>query len=802
MGRRLILQTVPWLGLLACPASHTCHAQADEAVLTAGVPQDWPPQYSLDEHDRPTGFAVDSMEAIAAHAGVRMRYHVYPTFRRALEALESGEVDVVPNLGIIPSRTDRFPFTRPVETFAVPLFVRNASTRYRAPEDLAGQTVGVVESNVAVELLRSNGELKTRLYEDPRIALFELLAGHVEGLAFPEPVALKMAQDIGVGDQLRALDPALVEVKRGVAVAPGRTGLRDRLDAAVERFVRSQRYRDLYAHWYGQPDPFWTTQRVVAGAAFVLLLLVAGFLVWRRRLLQRLAGALRSRRRAEVRYNKLLEQASDGIFVTDLEGNYVDVNEAACRMIGHTREELLRLNVRDLVRPDHLAAQPLRLQRLDAGEQLLVERPLLRKDGTDFPAELSVGRIEDSYVGIVRDVSERKRAEAEIRHHEQLLEHAQRMDAIGRLAGGVAHDFNNLLTAILSGAELLLQDLPHDDPKRGDALEIRAAAERGRTLTRQLLAFGRRQVRNPELLDVGDVVHGMERILHRAAGEKIEVELDLERPALVEMDRSQLEQVILNLVLNARDAQPKGGSIRIATRVAEPDDLPKDGRRGEGKRGPHVVLEVSDQGHGIDPEVHARLFEPFYTTKPRGQGTGLGLSIVHGIVEESGGFIEVETQPERGATFRLYLPQAEGTPHEKAPAPSQHPGAAAAGTVGTVLLVEDEDAVRRMAARALEGAGWSVVQARSAEEALELAERGAAAEVDILVSDVVMPGLDGPALADRLANERPELPVLFVSGYADELLQADALKPAHREFLAKPFALDDLLEAVNRLACR
>ncbi len=380
--------------------------------------------------------------------------------------------------------------------------------------------------------------------------------------------------------------------------------------------------------------------------------------------------------------------------------------------------------------------------------------------------------------------SEREAAEQGRRRLEEELRQRQTLEAIGRLAGGVAHDFNNVLTVILGHARLMLERLGAGDPLRRDAATIADAAVRSAKLTGQLLAFGRRQVLEAQPLDVNSVVSDMETMLRRLIGSHIELVTELQ-PGLgsVQADPSQLEQVILNLVLNARDAMPMGGTLTISTQEARHPD-----------QGGCVALSVHDTGTGIDEQTREHLFEPFFTTKETGRGTGLGLATVYGIVEQSGGAIEVGSEPGRGSTFTVYLPLSgvRAAPEPEKPARDRQ---RAAGNE-TVLLVEDEDPLRSLVRHVLEEQGYDVLEAGSAQAALELAERHAD-EIDLLLTDVVMPGMSGRELAQLLTEARPGLRTLFMSGYSGEAIAEQGLPQALAAFIGKPFEPEDLADRVR-----
>jgi signal transduction histidine kinase len=381
----------------------------------------------------------------------------------------------------------------------------------------------------------------------------------------------------------------------------------------------------------------------------------------------------------------------------------------------------------------------------------------------------------------------------ERRQLEEQLQHSQRMEAVGRLAGGIAHDFNNVLTAVLGSIELLLLDAPPDRPHREELDIIRDAATRARDLIRQLLAFSARQVLQPMVIDLNRLVKDIAKLLRRLIGEDIALETTL-APALgaVRVDTAQIEQVLVNLAVNARDAMPQGGRLAIET-----DNVEMDGTRAPPAAtvpaGRYVLLQVSDSGVGIDALVQAHLFEPFFTTKPRGKGTGLGLATVYGIVRQSEGHVTVESTPGRGATFRIYLPRVEA-PLDPTESPS--PVAAPAAGTETILLAEDERLVRVLAQKVLERAGYRVLVATGGTEALALAEHHDG-PIHLLLTDVVMPEMNGRELARRLAALRPGVRVLYMSGYADEAVAQHGVLDPGTAFLQKPFTPEGLAKKVR-----
>ncbi|HEY2934639.1 MAG TPA: PAS domain S-box protein [Acidobacteriota bacterium] len=414
------------------------------------------------------------------------------------------------------------------------------------------------------------------------------------------------------------------------------------------------------------------------------------------------------------------------------------------------------------------------------------EHGIKRVDGTERILHIQGQVISDAggkafkMIGTTQDITERRRLEEQLRQ-------AQKMEAIGRLAGGIAHDFNNILTAILGYSDLLLEQLPDWDSKKNDALEIKKAGERAQALTQQLLAFSRKQMLRPVVIDLNEVISDMEKMLARLIGEHVRLVTRLD-PALerVRLDRGQIEQVILNLAINGRDAMPEGGQLTIRTGKFAPGEiLPKTVPLGA------VMLEVTDTGMGMDKEIRSKVFEPFFTTKEKEKGTGLGLSTVYGIVKQSGGDIEVESD-EEGTTFRIYFPAAEEPTPLK---PDRRPARPQARGAETILLVEDEPAVRSLARRVLQMSGYAVLDASNAGEAMLICQNHSG-PIHLLITDVVMPQMSGRQLAQSLSPLRPEMKIIFMSGYADDVLDGDF--PANEvPFLGKPFTADLLLQKVR-----
>jgi two-component system cell cycle sensor histidine kinase/response regulator CckA len=500
-------------------------------------------------------------------------------------------------------------------------------------------------------------------------------------------------------------------------------------------------------------------------------------------------------RRSEVRYRSLVQTAVYGIYRSSLHGEFLDVNPALIGMLGYSSA----LEV--------LALDPQKDVFLDSGEYArLVEEfqrtgsvdgfevRWKRKDGAAITVRISGRAVAsehepaDVLEAIAEDITERRVLEDQFRQ-------SQKMEAVGRLAGGIAHDFNNLLTVVSGYTEVLLDQLTPAHPLHAKAESIQQASDRATTLTRQLLAFSRKQLLQLKVVDVNAIVEDMERLLRPLIGEDIELITHLE-PSIgcTRADAGQLEQVIMNLVVNAKDAMPRGGKIRISTASVILDES----YRAENifiKHGPYVMISVSDTGQGMDRETQARIFEPFFTTKEKGKGTGLGLSTVYGIIKQSGGYVFVQSEIGRGTVFTIYFPRVDEPTEALGAAPA---ALVAAGGSETVLLVEDEESVRQLIRETLESRGYHVLEAGNGQAALALAA-SRSETIDLVITDVVMPGLSGHELVQQLLSTRPATKVLYLSGHAEETVASPLAPHGPKAFLQKPFTLQNLSRKVREV---
>jgi PAS domain S-box-containing protein len=495
---------------------------------------------------------------------------------------------------------------------------------------------------------------------------------------------------------------------------------------------------------------------------------------WNRTLFREVRARTAALQESEQRFRMTFDHADVGIAHLSSGGRWLRVNQKLCDIVGYTREELLERTFQDITYPEDLPANLENVKRALAGssQTYSMQKRYIKKDSSLVWVHVTVAlargtRKEARYfISVVEDITERKLLEEQLRQ-------SQKMEAIGRLAGGVAHDFNNLLTVIGGYGQMMLAQLDERDSLHVKARAICQAADRAAALTSQLLAFSRRQIVQPRIVNLNDLVAGMQEMLHRLLGEAVSLKtIPSKLPAKVKIDPGQFEQVIVNLAVNARDAMPEGGDLTIEISTADVDQTPR------------VMFCVRDSGTGMDAEVQSHLFEPFYTTKDRGKGTGLGLSIVYGIVKQSGGNIIVNSQLGQGTSFQLFLPRVlAGEPE---PAPDKSAAKMALGSE-TVLLVEDEEALRKLAGEVLRSSGYTVLEAVNGEDAVSVYRRFTG-PIPLLVTDMIMPGMNGRALAERLRGLRPDIKVLYISGYTENLLDLHGPLGPATAFLQKPFA--------------
>ena len=790
-------------------------------TVRVGVYQNKPKLF-MDEHGRAAGLFVELLEEIARAEGWRPVY-VPCQWTACLRALDDGTLDLMPDVAYSRERDRDYDFNRTLVLESWSQLYSRSDESIRALADVNGKRVAVLVDSVQQasfeQMMVGFGFQVTIVPTESFDASFAAVRDGAADLA----IANHFFGDYFHGEYGLVRTPIVFQAAQlHFVTAAGRNA---ELLQAIDRHLDEWRgepnsvYYATLARWMDRPPVGVVPGRVlwIIGITLGLLVLAGGVILLlrsqvraRTRHLERVNEELRQAdaalRKSEAVLNSSQRLGRIGGWEWDLEQQTATWTEETHRIHGIRRGELAPGSREHIERSLACYEPASRGAVRKAFEQCCrhglaydLEAPFQSADGRRLWVRTTAEAVRDAegrvvkVVGSLMDVTERRAAEDERRSLEERLRQSQKMEAVGKLAGGVAHDFNNLLTVILNYTDLALRGMPEDEPVRAELAEVVQAGQRAAVLTRQLLAFSRKQVLEPRPVDLNQVATDLEKMLRRIIGEDVDLRLTLAQDLGVTLaDPGQVEQVIMNLVVNARDAMPGGGTLTIETANADIDEALAS-RGDEVTAGAYVALAVTDSGCGMDEPTRLRIFEPFFTTKERGKGTGLGLSTVYGIVKQSGGHVAVESEPGRGSTFRVYLPRETSavTVPAKAPAPSERPP----GTE-TVLVVEDEEAVRNLAVRILRTAGYTVLVAASADEAVRVAEAHQG-EIRLLLTDMVMPGASGEILAERLGAVRPRLKVLFMSGYFDGEAVGRGVWRAGVRFVGKPFTMETLTQKVR-----
>jgi two-component system sensor histidine kinase EvgS len=767
-------------------------------VIQAGSEIDFPPYAIVDAQGRASGFSVELLQAVADAAELDVRVTTGP-WPEVLQGFKDGRYDVLPLVALSPQRKDMAEYTRPHTMAYDCFFVRKGSPPIASIKGAEGREVIVMTSDAAHEALLHSG-VPVHIVETKTIpeAMQLLASGRHDAVLVPRLLGQLVLRDLKLAGIIEAGTPVPDYNRQfAFAVRPGDPRLRDQLDHGIAVVQASGRYGEIYRKWFHDLEgatrfPWYLL--AWAGGSLVLLAVLGSGWFWSYRQQQKLVVS-------EERFRGAFQYSAIGMALISPEGRWLRVNPAICSMLGYTEAELRAITFQDITYPEDLDADLDQVRRMLAGEieTYSMEKRYLHRQGSIVWALLTVSLLRDVdggalyFVSQIQDFTGRKQAEDQRAALVAQLQQAQKMESIGRLAGGVAHDFNNMLGVILGHAELGLTRVEPSDPVCADLNDIRKAAERSADLTRQLLAFARRQVVAPRVLAVNEAVAGLLKMLQRLIGEDIEL---CWLPATgiwpVRMDPSQLDQVLANLCVNARDAIAGMGRVTITTANVTVDEA--DGvARVDASPGDYVRIAVSDDGQGIDADVAAHIFEPFYTTKEHGKGTGLGLATVYGAVRQNNGFITVASEPGHGATFSIHLPR-----HAAADGASPVADAVVSNPRGTetILLVEDEEAMLSLAGMLLEQLGYRVLPAGSPDAALRFAQEHGSA-IDLLLTDVIMPEMDGKALACSVRVLRPSIKLMYMSGYTADVIAPHGVLDGATHFIQKPFRFQELAAKVR-----
>ncbi|MFA6147914.1 MAG: transporter substrate-binding domain-containing protein [bacterium] len=743
------------------------------------------------------GITPDLLAIMGKKMGVEFRTVAYPTWSDVLDAAKRREVDLLGTLTRTPEREGFLIFSEPYLSVPYVLFVREGGGDGITIEDLVSRRLGVVK-NYGINTWLSAEHPKTRpvMVEDAATGLTMVATGQLDALLEALPVGARIVREKSLTN-IRIVPRHIYTLPQHFGVPKGEPLLLSIIQKGMNSLTEAER-SEVFVRWTGQdfsrPPP--VISPLLRNALLVLAAAAVLSWVWIVALRRSVRRATQSLRESEERFRTLSELSPLGMALIDPRGRYEYVNPAFVSIFGYTLEEVPTgaLWFRAAFPDPELRKEVIRAWKEDlAGSRVGEARPrtydVTCKDGTRKIVQFRpVSLSRDRQFVIYEDMTRQRELQAQ-------LQQAMKMEAVGRLAGGVAHDFNNILTVIMGNVSMALGKLPPSDPAAGLLSEAQKGAERAALLTRQLLAFSRKQIIEPKVLDLNALITDMGKMLVRLIGEDIVLKIHPgEGLGPVKVDHGQFEQVLVNLAVNARDAMPGGGTLLIETANTDLDEsycilhpyvLP----------GRFVMLAVSDTGCGMPAEVRKQIFEPFFTTKPKGTGTGLGLAMIYGVVKNSNGSIEVYSEVGKGTTFKIYLPRIDGEAAETRV--SDPPKEAPSGS-GTVLLVEDETMVRNLGVRILERSGYKVLQAGNGDEAIALAT-GYGERIDLLLTDVVMPGMSGREMANRLTRIHPETRVLFTSGYTDDAIVHHGVLDEGVSFIGKPYTPSTLSKKVREV---
>jgi two-component system sensor kinase FixL len=657
-----------FLGVFLPAAAQERMVEGGVNKVRVGVLKHFPPHYLTNPTTgKPSGFAVDIMNAVAERAGLSVDYVVYPDWRRLNAALKAREVDVIANLGITVLRERWAAFTTPVETFPVNLFVRASDHRIRSSADLAGKRVSVRMANVGVALMEKRGDVSLIIHETWEQALLSLLSGNSDALIYPRNVLLKLAREAGLAGNIKVLEPPLREIKRAIGVRPDRPALLAQLNDAVVQILPTASYNKIFRKWYGETTPYWSIGRILGVMVVLMVVMALSFVYWRYRSLLRLnanlSEAVADRAQTRRKLETMIATSPDGIVTIDARGDIKSFNPTAEKLFGYMEADVVGQNVKILMPEPYQQEHDGYINRyLETGVKRIIgigrEVVGQRKDGTSFPMELAVGEMEiegaKQFTGFIRDISRRREAEEELEESQVRLKelqaefvHVSRLSAMGEMAATLAHELNQPLAAMMNYAQAtrrLLEASAMDEAQRLRELMSKAIAQANRAgeIIRRLRSFVSQGETDRSLDDISDVVNeACALALVGARSEGVETTLNLANGLpLVLMDRIQIQQVIVNLIRNSLDAtidQDKR-AIFISTALSDNES---------------VEVSVSDNGPGLDKEVAERLFQPFNSSKS--DGMGIGLSISRTIVEQHGGRIWATPKDSGGVTFSFTL---------------------------------------------------------------------------------------------------------------------------------------------------
>ena len=800
-------------------------------TITAAVLKDFPPLYLVDDAGKPAGFAIDVLTRVAEKTGLQVQYLIVENWAAAMEAVRTGEADLIPGTGISETRSAEFLFSDAIETIPVSCFVRSKNYAIDGIKALNGQRVAVIEKSAAETKLKDRGDIRLVPFPDIDSALIQLLTGDVDALVFPEPVLWKKARDAGVADKIKVVGLPLMELTRGFLLRKTDTDLLNKINLGIQNYIHSGDYLADYARWYGRPDPFWNMRRTFYGMSGLVILVIIGMAGWRyysvvqfsRKLnnniairievedaLQKAQAELEERvaartyelKKEKERAQKYLNIAGVMMGALNPAGEIILMNQKGCQILNVTEDDAVGKNWFDHYLPASKSGEIKNVfNQLMAGTTELVEyyeNPVLTSDGREriIAFHNTLLTDEQGIKGILfsgLDITERKKAEEEKAKMEAQLRQAQKMEAIGTLAGGIAHDFNNILGAIIGYSEIAIEALPPDSTITRNLGEVLKAGFRAKDLVAQILAFSRQANIDPIYLRPATIIKEGIKLLRSSIPSTIDIHEDIDmETGVILAAPTQVHQILMNLCTNAFHAMEEhGGTLKISLREIELD--PANAAIAPGAAaGTFARLTVHDSGTGIDPVIKNSIFDPYFTTKEAGKGTGMGLAIVHGIVKTCGGFIACESELGRGTTFEVFLPVVKQDGTDEAEILDCIPTGKE-----KILFVDDEELISDLAREILEKLGYTVTVRKNGLAALETF-RNEPDRFDLVITDQTMPGMTGVELSRRMLQIRPDIPIILCTGYSSTASETAAKSLGVKEFVFKPISIRVLARLIRK----
>jgi len=776
----------------------------EKKQLIVRADHNYPPYEFLDNKGDPQGFNIDLIKAVAEVMGLNIKISLGP-WNEVRSQLEKGEIDILAGMTYSVERDKVVDFSIPHSILSFDIFIRRNSS-IRSLEDATDKEIVVQEDGIMHDYLKKKDITKKIItVTDPHEALLLLASGKYDCAILNKMQGHYFIDKFKLTN-IKAAGADLMPREYCFAVTEGNRLLVERLNTGLNILKSTNRYKEIYNKWLGiyeEKGILGSLRYFIIGFLVICILFVLSmFLTWLLR--KKVKEKTEELRKSEKKYRSIFENAIEGIFQTTPDGKFLDANSALARLFGFNSPQEFMDYYADIGKQQYLHPEDREVYKSILEKYGTIkgfETQLMDRLGRPIWVTINAHEVTDEegnvlyYEGTVEDITERKKREEQYRELQQQFIQSQKMEAIGRLAGGVAHDFNNILTVIIGSCELAQFDLKNPERLKQRINEIKKAAERASSLTKQLLAYSRRQIMEMQIININDLIANLEKMLKRLIGEDIELKINLmEDVGMIKADPSQIEQVIINLVVNARDAMPRGGKLTIETLRAYLDSEYAQRHR-DVKPGPYVMLSISDTGAGLSDEAKQHLFEPFFTTKPKGEGTGLGLSTVYGIIKQSGGNIWVYSEANKGTTFKIYLPcvdKKEGDKKDGYMAKETFRGSE------TILIIEDEEGVRESAAEMLKVQGYNVLKAGNGEEAISVCS-GYKDDIHLVLLDVVIPGLRGPELFEKIKEIHQESAVLFMSGYTDNVIVHHGILKEGLEFIQKPFTLEDISKKIREV---